>query len=63
MELLIGLIAGIVIVVIIIAVCIIYTRSFPERRKPTRRGDGRYSIGPISDNYAEPHVDNHGGPY
>lgn len=59
---LIGISAGLFIVIIVPVACIIVQRVFSERQKPVKRGDGRYSIGPVSD-YGEPHIDQHGGSY
>jgi hypothetical protein len=61
MELLIGLVVGVLLVAIVIALGILYVRAVPQRRKPFRRGDGRSSIGPAPDTYGEPHSDHHGG--
>jgi hypothetical protein len=60
---LIGISVGLLIVIMVPAACIIAQRVFPEHQKPIKRGDGRYSIGPVLDIYGEPHLDQHGGSY
>lgn len=63
MILLIGISAGLLIVIMVPVVCIIAQRAFSARQKRVKRGDGRYSIGPVPDTYGEPHIDQHGGSY
>ena len=65
MVLFIGLVVGVLIVVMVIGICVVALRVFPERKKSVKHGDGRYSIGPVPDFYGRPHGDHFGraGPW